>query len=197
VISGAWMWVVWTPIIVVVALLQVRRRAPWWHTLGVLALITYAFWIASAAFFPIPTEHGPGLSMSAVNLVPFRQLVRSFGYLSQGQIIRQHGGNFLLLVPFTLLVPSLWPRLRAWRWALAIGVGASAAIELLQLAISVLVGQSFRSTDIDDVILNTAGALFGYALFVGARGVLHALRREASEPAAGKREPDRDQEAPS
>lgn len=66
----------------------------------------------------------------------------------------------------------------------------------MQLAISALVGRSFRSTDTDDVILNTAGALFGYALFVGARAASRALRPEASRPAAGERAPDQDQGAP-
>lgn len=32
VISGAWTWVVWAPVIAVVAVLQVRRRTAWWHT---------------------------------------------------------------------------------------------------------------------------------------------------------------------
>ena len=100
--------------------------------------------LASAAFFPIPPDHGPGLSLRAVNLVPIRELVRSFGYLSQGQIIRQHGGNILLLAPFTLLGPAVWPRLRAWRWALAIGIGASAACDGQILVMEDMLGLSPR-----------------------------------------------------
>ena len=102
-----------------------RARTGVWHTLGVLALTTYLFWMASAGFFPMPIEDSSGFSVSRVNLVPLRDFVASFGYLSPRQIIRQHGGNFLLLVPFTLVGRALWPRFRAWKWALAIGVGGS------------------------------------------------------------------------
>lgn len=188
-IPGTWVWVAWPPVIMVVAAVLVRRRAGLWHMLGVFALTTYAAWIASAAFFPIPTDRGPGFSIAAVNLVPLRELIRSFDYLGQGQIIRQHGGNFLLLVPFALIGPALWPRLRAWRWALAIGVGASVLIELGQLAISTSVGYYYRSTDIDDVILNTAGALLGYALFLGARRATRAWRRGMTESPATSQAP--------
>ena len=182
-ISGALVWPAWLAVFLVTALVQARARTGLWHTLGVLALTTYAFWIASAAFFPIPTEGDPGFLIGAVNLVPFRDLVNSFAHLSAGQIVRQHGGNLLLLAPFTLVGPALWPRIQAWKWALATGVGASAAIELLQLGLSALVGYNYRSADIDDVILNTAGALLGYAVFLGTRRVTRALRRRASAPA--------------
>lgn len=180
-IPGTWMWAVWLPVIVAAAVLQRRRRTDVWHALGTLALITYAFWIASAAFFPIAVGGEDEYPRTAVNLVPFRELARSFRYLSGGEIVRQHGGNFLLFVPFTLIGPAIWPRLRKWRWALAVGFGGSATIELVQLAVSALPGHNYRSTDVDDVILNTAGALFGYALFVGARSVARARRRRAVE----------------
>lgn len=179
-IPGTWVWVAWLPVITVVAFVLVRRRTGLWHILGVLALTTYAFWIASAAFFPISIDD-VGFSRTAVNLVPLREFIRSFEYLSQGQIIRQHGGNLLLLVPFTFLGPALWPRLWGWRWALAIGVGASVLIELGQLAISAFVDYNYRTTDIDDVILNTAGALLGYALFLGARRVRRTWRPASVE----------------
>jgi glycopeptide antibiotics resistance protein len=183
VISGVVMWAVWLPVTAAVMLFQVRARTGVWRTLGVLLLVTYAFWIASAAFFPMPVGRGPeswyGVG-GGVNLVPLRDLIHSFAHMSRGQIIRQHGGNFLLLVPFTFIGPAVWPRLRAWRWALAIGVGASAGIELLQLGFSALLGGFYRSVDIDDVILNTAGALLGYALFLGARKAARAFRSSAA-----------------
>jgi len=51
----------------------------------------------------------------------------------------------------------------------------SAAIELGQLAISLWLGYAYRSTDVDDVILNTIGAVLGFMAFVAVSG-LGALR---------------------
>lgn len=188
-IDGTVTWAAWLPVAALLVWLEVRRRVGLWHALGVLALTTYAFWIASVAFFPMPIEGPPlpgdgGIGWIMLNLVPFREVVRTLHNPSWHQIVRQLGGNFLLLVPFTVLGPVLWPRLRAWRWALAIGVGISASIELLQLALSALLQNPYRSVDIDDVIVNTAGALLGYALFVGGRRWLRRSRHGAS-PAAG------------
>ncbi len=168
------MWAAWLPVAALVLWLEVRRQVGLWHTLGVLALTTYIFWIASVAFFPMPIEGPPapgngGIGWIMLNLVPFREVLRTFHHQSWHQIVRLFGGNLLLLVPFTLLGPVLWPRLRAWRWALALGIGLSASIELLQMALCALLNNPYRSVDIDDVIVNTAGALLGYALFVGGR----------------------------
>lgn len=189
------MWAAWLPVAALVLYIEVRRQAGLWHTLGVLALTTYAFWIASVAFFPIPfgiprMPGDGGIDWIMLNLVPFREVLRTFHHQSWHQIVRVFGGNFLLLVPFTLLGPVLWPRLRAWRWALALGVGLSASIELLQLALCALLQDPYRSVDIDDVIVNTAGALLGYALFVGGRRWLRRSRRGLS-PAAGPAPPER------
>jgi glycopeptide antibiotics resistance protein len=57
------------------------------------------------------------------------------------------------------------------------------SIELLQLALCALLQDPYRSVDIDDVIVNTVGALLGYALFVGGRGLLRRKRR--SSPPVG------------
>ncbi len=181
-IYGTVVWVAWPPIAILIVLFAVRRRTDVWHTLGALFLATYALWIASAVFFPMPVVRAKVYSEfdPSVNLVPFRCLLRSFEALGLRELIRLNGGNFLLLVPFTLLGPLLWPRLRAWRMALTIGVGATAVIELLQLAFSAVVGYGYRSVDIDDLIVNTAGALFGYALFVGGRRVIRAWTRESA-----------------
>ena len=184
-IKGTVVWVAWAPVAVAVAVFQVRARTGFWHTLGVLALTTHLFWMASAGFFPMPIGDSSEFSIGRVNLVPLRHFIESFDYLGSRQIVRQHGGNFLLLVPFTLVGPALWPRLRAWKWALAIGMGGSVMIELLQLVANAAVGANYRSVDIDDVILNTIGALVGYALFLGVRAAVRARRRRKATGGSG------------
>ena len=54
--------------------------------------------------------------------------------------------------------------------------GPKTAIELGQYAISAWVGYSYRSTDIDDVILNVLGALIGVAIFVVWQGTARLSR---------------------
>lgn len=62
-------------------------------------------------------------------------------------------GNVALVVPLGLLPPLLWPRMGQGR-PVRLGFGCSCFIELFQT----LVG---RQRDIDDLILNTSGALQG------------------------------------
>lgn len=65
-------------------------------------------------------------------------------------------GNAGMFVPSGILLPVLYPRLRSLLKTLAAGMGISFCIELMQLSFSV------RATDIDDLILNAAGAAVGY-----------------------------------
>jgi glycopeptide antibiotics resistance protein len=75
------------------------------------------------------------------------------------------GGNVLVLVPFGLLLPFASLGLGRFRRMLLAGLAFSVAIELAQLAISVGMGYTYRVSDIDDVILNLAGVLLGYAAY--------------------------------
>ena len=70
--------------------------------------------------------------------------------------------NFVLFVPFGAYLGFLAP---SWQWWKIAGViaGASVALESAQYALSV------GSTDITDVILNTAGGLAGFGLLALAR----------------------------
>jgi glycopeptide antibiotics resistance protein len=51
---------------------------------------------------------------------------------------------------------------RDFLW-LALTVGLS--IELAQLAVSLVIGGAYRGVDINDVLLNAAGVLIGFACF--------------------------------
>lgn len=75
---------------------------------------------------------------------------------------RQMIGNAIMLLPLGIFIPLMNRKLRkisSFFIVLLISLLVSIAIELLQLA------TNYRSTDIDDVILNTAGACVGFLIY--------------------------------
>lgn len=88
----------------------------------------------------------------AVNLIPFADIVNS-----PGSYLKNSALNCLLFLPLGFFLPLLWPEFRSGKRTFLLGLGVSLVIELLQLF-------SFRFTDIDDLILNTLGAVLGFLL---------------------------------
>jgi len=88
-----------------------------------------------------------------INLHPFL-MFKQFR-LASTQVI----GNLVMLLPLAIYIPLLFPGLSGFFRVFIICLCASISIELMQLITSV------RSTDIDDVILNTSGAVIGYVLY--------------------------------
>ena len=76
-------------------------------------------------------------------------------------------GNIGMFVPLGFFPALLW---RGWSWwkAVLLGFSCSCTIEFIQFFIG-------RSTDIDDVILNTTGALIGFVLYALCRVTLPRL----------------------
>jgi len=72
-------------------------------------------------------------------------------------------GNMLLLFPFGLLLPLLWKKFQNAGNTLLISFLFSFSIESIQL-LSSYIGNR-RSFDIDDILLNTFGALVGYIFY--------------------------------
>ena len=75
--------------------------------------------------------------------------------LSDKQVL----GNFVMLLPLGIYLPLLYKRLRGFFPVLLVSMLVSIFIEFLQLI------TRYRSADIDDVLLNTAGACIGYLIF--------------------------------
>lgn len=88
-----------------------------------------------------------------INLQPFL-MFKQFRIAST-QVI----GNLVMLLPLGIYVPLLFPKLSNFFKVFITCLLVSISIELMQLITSV------RSTDIDDVILNTSGAIVGYAVY--------------------------------
>ena len=69
-------------------------------------------------------------------------------------------GNIAMFIPLGIVWPAVFPKLdKPWK-VIAAGVGASLCIEILQLPFFA------RSSDIDDLILNSTGYLMGYGIWL-------------------------------
>ncbi len=173
--------------VALVVLLGALRRTPWVRVALEAVLVAYVAWIVAMTLFPLPLE-GPGRverlvsELNRPNLLPLHTIGETLGLPSAWQRARLFLGNILVFVPFGLLLPALSARVRSWPRALLAGALFSGAIELAQLAVSLAVGYWYRMPDVDDLLLNTAGVLAGYALFALTRRLTSRSRSSGSPP---------------
>ena len=99
-----------------------------------------------------------------LNLKPFVYL---FDYPTRKEALLNLIGNITMFIPLGIIWPAVFKKLNTHGKVIAAGVGASLAVEILQLPFYA------RSTDIDDLILNSLGFLMGY----GAYLLVKKLRR--------------------
>ena len=94
------------------------------------------------------------------NLVPFRDLARAIDGRPWGLGPAVVGivGNLVLFVPWGFLFAFRFRR-RSWRTLLVVTLGIAVGVELWQA-----VTATGRSSDVTDIVVNTAGGLVGYAL---------------------------------
>jgi glycopeptide antibiotics resistance protein len=157
------------------------RDAAIWALLG-----TYALWASGLLFFPLvidpvlrASRHAESMS-HWVNLVPFATIWPQL-HGEGSSPLRQLFGNCGLLLPLGLLGPLVMPSLRRIGRLSLVALGVSVAIELTQF-VGTLTHFLSRSADVDDVILNVAGAVFGWLVWAVCSA---AWRRIASGPRDG------------
>ncbi|MER5981427.1 VanZ family protein [Streptomyces sp. NPDC001857] len=131
-------------------------------------MVGFAVVLARLTLEPSPASE----ALIHTNMKPGRSLR---AYLDQPELrdaVKQIGGNLLLGVPFGVLVPVVAPQTRGVLRVLLLTATVMLLVECAQGAL--VTGRAF---DIDDVILNTTGALIGY-LLIGRRmsRAVHARR---------------------
>ena len=84
-----------------------------------------------------------------INLIPFQDF-------SSSNVLGM-ALNGVMFAPLGFLLPLIFERYRHWGRTLAAGFLTSLTVELIQLF-------TFRATDVDDLIMNTLGALVGFLL---------------------------------
>ncbi len=126
-------------------------------------MLAYLAALLMLTFFPFDGFHGSepvDLRLQAFRTINFA--------LRKGPGSREFlvlVGNLAAFVPLGLLLPMITGK-RSLLTVFLVGLALSMAIEAGQLAVSIALGFAYRTADIDDVIVNVAGAVLGYLLFV-------------------------------
>lgn len=145
----------------------VRSKPGPLRSTAVILTTLYLALVVGVTLGPLPVDAGfePGFTGESVemNLIPFTTIGRYFTEgVSQDLTTQQVGGNFLLLMPLGFLLPIVSVRTRSFGRVLGVAVAVSVGIEFLQAIVIVTLGNAGRAIDVDDVILNTAGAALGW-----------------------------------
>jgi glycopeptide antibiotics resistance protein len=99
-----------------------------------------------------------------MNLIPFVNLT---DYDSKRDLLLNIIGNSTMFIPTGIMTPLLYKHLNSFRKVTFTGFAISLAIEIIQLPFAV------RCSDVDDLILNTAGCIIGYGIYALAKRRKH------------------------
>jgi glycopeptide antibiotics resistance protein len=150
--------------------------------------------VVEVTLFPIPVSFAEiarfrsdaSLYVSPdLNLVPLRSIIASAHgpeAIGASVLARNWLGNLLLLLPLGVMAPLIWSRFRNLWQATLLFVAVSLSIELAQYIGSFYIfGIRWKSADVDDLIVNVAGALLGFLLTKLLIRVWRALGNSTTE----------------
>ncbi|PEF32571.1 hypothetical protein COF76_06470 [Bacillus wiedmannii] len=153
-----------------------KKGVNWWKELISFLFVIYIGMVVAITLFPIPIGFSTGIEniRLSINIIPFASIIKDIGKIGIaydgdvlfmiGLIVRNVGGNILLLMPLGFLAPIIWDKFKKIKNTILLGLAISISIELLQLTESLFSGWG-RITDIDDVIFNVIGSIVGYFIY--------------------------------
>ncbi|MES5866430.1 VanZ family protein [Bacillus cereus group sp. RP32] len=153
-----------------------KKGVNWWKELISFLFVIYIGMVVAITLFPIPIGFPTGIEniRLSINIIPFASIIKDIGKIGIaydgdvlfmiGLIVKNVGGNILLLMPLGFLAPIIWDKFKKIKNTILLGLAISISIELLQL-IESLFSSWIRITDIDDVICNVIGSIVGYFIY--------------------------------
>lgn len=140
--------VVFLPVLIILRCTVFRQ-----HNLKkTIFIFTYAAYL-SAVFTVVGIPTINTLTVNAeFNWIPLIDIVNG-----PAEYIKNTVLNIILFVPFGFLLFAVWSKYRPLKITFFTGLGLSLIIEILQIF-------SYRFTDVDDLLTNTAGTMMGYCL---------------------------------
>lgn len=154
----------------------------WWRFILNASFLFYLLCSLFLVLLPLPDTRDT-CAMQAENtvyysLIPFtfvRDILKetsivwshpsSYIQLILERAFLQAAFNFLLLLPFGVYLRYFFQKREYWKRALGLGFGLSLFFEVTQLTgIYGIYNCPYRLFDVDDLILNSSGVLFGYLI---------------------------------
>lgn len=141
---------------------------------GFVLLVLYLVLLTYYLFFAEAMGRNPDARADySYNLTLFKEIRRFIVYrdvLGYKAVLLNLVGNVVAFMPLGFILPEVWDQLNRWYTITLLGFIFSLWIETAQLISRV------GSFDVDDLLLNTVGALSGYFVFVVAKGVWNRYR---------------------
>lgn len=137
-----------------------NARYGWMHYVMTYIFILYLSMVLDVTGIPTIYElirRGIVIDSGTINLVPFSTDTYTMSYIL----------NIIMFMPLGFLLPMIWRRCR-FHQVLLIGMLSSLAIEIMQLF-------NWRVSDIDDLLMNTLGAVIGFLLFKVVDILIHGI----------------------
>lgn len=131
-------------------LLKAQKKLSIKHFLWVYVFLFYlalVYMVTGVGNIWVIGKYETLIRISEINILPFA---------SEG--ITTYILNIILFMPLGFLLPTIWPQFRTIKNVAYTGLFFSLAIELSQLL-------NHRITDIDDLLMNTLGAIIGYLIY--------------------------------
>ena len=141
-------------------------RINWKREAQLLLIYICLVVVVRLTFFPFSKVDGKvqPLLFDATNILPFRlnfvPFVNLIDYEIRKEALINVIGNSFLFLPVGIVFPIVYRKLNTHWKVIVAGVGTSLSIEILQLLFF------DRVTDIDDLLLNSAGYILGYGIYL-------------------------------
>ena len=140
-------------IIRVIYLFKSKKKVDLNHEIILMIFILFLVGLFSQAFIPDDGIH-------RTNFIPFKILYDTYDQVFNknniNYLIISFLGNIIMFIPIGLLMKSLWHI--SDKKAIIFGFSISLFIEIVQLFLN-------RTSDIDDLLLNTIGVVLGIILY--------------------------------
>ncbi|RRN71374.1 VanZ family protein [Peribacillus simplex] len=156
--------------------LKKQKQVYWLREVITFLFVLYILMVVSVTLFPLALWINFNMQniKFGLNLAPFVGIIndiKQIGIAYDGDtvfmislIIRNVGGNILLLMPLSVLSPIIWNKFKDFKNIVLFGLVISISIESIQF-IELIAGGLGRTVDIDDVICNVLGVILGYFIY--------------------------------
>ncbi|PLT54275.1 VanZ family protein [Mediterraneibacter gnavus] len=148
-----------------------HQRTNFIHMIWVFIFLYYVYLVLETTGIGTIWEIGlyPGMKLQEeINLIPFRDGI------SLSMIL-----NVVMFMPLGFLLPLLWKEYQSLVRTAIIGFCFSCGIEFCQLF-------NRRVSDVDDLLMNTLGAIFGWLIWIVSSRITHLKYGRRNQGFGGK-----------